>query len=191
MIAVTQPGCVLLLIGIVTMAAHSQKNASEYVAPAQAIPHGAAPGMKVQLLSRGGETKEYTVIFSKGGEAFSGLLAFAEKFHVTSAHFTAIGGLNGGTEAWFDTQCKMFKKIPIESQVEVASMIGDVALYRGMPVVHAHMVVANSNGTVRGSHVLEAHVDPTLEVMVKVDPAAMQKRYDLQTDISLIDPALK
>jgi predicted DNA-binding protein with PD1-like motif len=191
MVTVTRPGYALLLIGIVTIAAHSQKTASEYVAPAQAAPYGAAPGMKVQLLSREGETKEYAVIFSRGDEAFSGLLAFAEKYHVTSAHFTAIGGLNGATVAWFDTQRKMFKKIPIEGQVEVASMIGDVALYRGKPVVHAHMVVANSDGTARGGHVLEAHVDPTLEVMVAVDPIAMQKRYDPQTDITLIDPALK
>jgi len=50
--------------------------------------------MQVQILSRGERTKEYAVIFSEGDEAFSGLLDFAEKHHVTSAYFTAIGALN-------------------------------------------------------------------------------------------------
>ena len=61
----------------------------------QPIEKGKAPGMQVQLLSESHGRKEYAVIFSKGDEAFSGLNEFAEKFHVTSAHFTAIGALRG------------------------------------------------------------------------------------------------
>jgi predicted DNA-binding protein with PD1-like motif len=179
------------LVGIATVISHSQETASEYVAPSQVVPTGGAPRMQVQLLSRGEGAKEYAVIFSKGDEAFSGLLEFAEKYHITSAHFTAIGALNGATLAWFDPQRKMYKKIPIEGQVEVIGMSGDIALYQGRPVVHTHMIVGNSDGTTRGGHVLAAYVSPTLEVMVTVDPITMQKRFDPETDLTLIDPALK
>ena len=181
----------LPLIGIASVIGHSQGTASEYVAPSQAVPRGQAPRMQVQLLSRGEQTKEYAVIFSKGDEAFSGLLEFAEKYHVTSAHFTAIGALNGATLGWFDPQRKMYKKIPIQGQVEVIGMSGDIALYQGKPMVHTHMIVGTSDGTTRGGHVLEAYVSPTLEVMVTVDPVTMQKRFDPETDLTLIDPALK
>lgn len=129
--------------------------------------------------------------FYQGDEAFSGLLEFAEKYHVTSAHFTAIGALDGATLGWFDLQRKMYKKITIEGQVEVISMIGDIALYQGKPVVHTHMVVGTSDGTTRGGHVLSAYVSPTLEVMITVDPISMQKRFDPESDLTLIDPALK
>lgn len=178
-------------IGIVTMLPHSQETSGEYVAPAQAVAKGRAPGMQVQLLTRGEQTKEYAVIFGKGDEAFSGLLEFAEKYHVTSAHFTAIGALSGATLGWFDPQRKMYKKIPIHGQVEVIGMSGDIALYQGKPVVHTHMIVGTSDGTTRGGHVLEAYVSPTLEVMVTVDPVTMQKRFDPETDLTLIDPRLK
>jgi predicted DNA-binding protein with PD1-like motif len=181
---------VLSLIGIVAMG-YSQETANDYVAPSQAVPRGKAPGMKVQLLSPGERTREFAVIFSEGDEAFSGLLDFAEKYQVTSAHFTAIGALSGATLAWFDPQRKMFKKIPIEGQVEVISMIGDIALYQGKPTVHTHMAVAGSDGTARGGHVLSATVSPTLEVMVTVDSVAMQKRLDPATGLTLIDPGLK
>ena len=183
--------CAFLSIAITATTGHSQETAGDYVAPSQSVPKGKAPGMQAQLLTQGGQTKEYAVIFAKGDEAFSGLLAFAQKYHVTSAHFTAIGALNGATLAWFDPQRKMYKKIPIEGQVEVISMIGDIALYQGKPTVHTHMVVGASDGTTRGGHVLEARVSPTLEVMVTVDPIAMQKRFDSATDLTLIDPALQ
>ena len=182
---------ILLLIGVAATTGHSQEKASEYVAPSEAVPKGKAPGMQVQLLNPGEPTKQYAVIFYKGDEAFSGLLEFAEKHHVTSAHFTAIGAVNGATLGWFDPRRKMYRKIPIDGQHEVIGMSGDIALYQGKPVVHTHMVLGTSDGTTRAGHVLAAYVSPTLEVMVTVDPITMQKRFDPETDLTLIDPALK
>jgi len=142
------------------VSAEKEDTASEYVAPPDAGPKGKAPRMKVQLLNPGEPTKRYAVIFYQGDEAFSGMLEFAQKYHVTSAHFTAIGALNGATLGWFDPQRKMYKKIPIEGQHEVIGMSGDIALYQGKPVV-----------------------------MVTVDPVTMQKRFDPDTDLTLIDPS--
>ena len=181
----------LALIGLTAVMAASQGAPSEYVPPSETGPRGRAPGMKVQLLSQGEQRREYAVIFAKGDEAFSGLAKFAEKYQVTSARFTAIGAGNRATVAWFDPQRKMYKKIPIEGQFEVISMIGDIALYQGKPQVHTHAVVATSDGTTRGGHVLELYVNPTLEVMVVVDTYAMHKRMDPETGLDLIDPGSK
>jgi uncharacterized protein len=179
----------LLLGGIATATAYSQDTASEYVAPPDAGPKGKAPRMKVQLLNPGETTKRYAVIFYQGDEAFSGLLEFAQQYHITSAHFTAIGAVNGATLGWFDPQRKMYKKIPINGQHEVIGMSGDIALYQGKSVVHTHMLVGAADGTTQGGHVLAAYVSPTLEVMVTVDPVTMQKRFDPDTDLTLIDPS--
>jgi uncharacterized protein len=181
----------LVLIAATTTTGYSQETASEYVSPSETAPRGKAPKMQVQLLNPGEATKQYAVIFYQGDEAFSGLLEFAEKYQVTSAHFTAIGALSGATVGWFDPQRKMYKKIPIVGQHEVIGMSGDIALYQGKPVVHTHMIVGNSDGTARAGHVLDAYVSPTLEVMVTVDPITMQKRLDPATDLTLIDPAAK
>src|SRR5438094_9246111 len=133
MIKVKQLSYALLLGGIAITAAYSQDTASEYVAPPDAGPKGKAPRMKVQLLNPGEPTKQYAVIFYQGDEAFSGLLEFAQKYHVTSAHFTAIGAVNGATLGWFDPHRKAYKKIPIDGQHEVIGMSGDIALYQGKP----------------------------------------------------------
>jgi predicted DNA-binding protein with PD1-like motif len=191
MINIKRLGCALALIAITALNGHAQEQGSEYVSPSEGVPRGKAPKMEVQLLNPGEPTKQYAVIFYQGDEAFSGLLEFAEQYHVTSAHFTAIGALNGATVGWFDPQRKMYKKILITGQHEVIGMSGDIALYHGNPVVHTHMLVGNPDGTTRGGHVLEAYVSPTLEVVVTVDPVAMQKRLDPTTDLTLIDPASK
>jgi uncharacterized protein len=188
MIEVKRLGYLILLIGI---AMTGQTRDGDYVAPSEAGPRGKAPKMQVELLNPGEATKQYAVIFYQGDEAFSGLLEFAEKYHVTSAHFTAIGALNRATLGWFDPQRKMYKNIFINGQHEVIGMSGDIALYQGKPVVHTHMIVGSPDGTTRAGHVLDAIVSPTLEVMVTVDPIAMKKRLDPETDLTLIDPVLK
>jgi predicted DNA-binding protein with PD1-like motif len=189
MMTLKRLSCALLLGGIATATAYSQDTAAEYVAPRDAGPKGKAPRMKVQLLNPGESTRQYAVILYQGDEAFSGLLEFAQKYQITSAHFTAIGAVNGATLGWFDPQRKMYKKIPINGQHEVIGMSGDIALYQGKPVVHTHMLLGAPDGTTSGGHVLAAHVSPTLEVMVTADPATMQKRFDPDTDLTLIDPS--
>jgi len=191
MIKIKRLGCVLVLIGVASLMGYSQETASEYVSPSEAVPRGKAPKMQVQLLNPGEPTKQYAVVFYQGDEAFSGLQEFAEKYQVTSAHFTAIGALNGATLGWFDPQRKMYKKIPINGQHEVIGMSGDIALYQGKAVVHTHMVVGSPDGTTLAGHVLAAYVSPTLEVIVTVDPRTMKKRFDPATDLILIDPASK
>jgi predicted DNA-binding protein with PD1-like motif len=190
MVKVKRLGYVLSWIAIATMMGCSQEKASEYVSPSEAVPRGKAPRVQVQLLNPGEPTKQYAVIFYQGDEAFSGLLEFAEKYEVKSAHFTAIGALNGATLGWFDPERKMYKKIPVNGQHEVIGMSGDIALYQGKPSVHTHMVVGSPDGATRAGHVLAAYVSPTLEVMVMVHPVTMQKRFDPATDLTLIDPAL-
>ena len=150
MIKIKQLSYALLLVGIAITTTYSQDTASEYIAPPDAGPKGKAPRMKVQLLNPGEPTKQYAVIFYQGDEAFSGLLEFAQKYHVVSAHFTAIGAVNGATLGWFDPQRKLYKKIPIQGQHEVIGMSGDIALYQGKPVVHTHMLVGNSERDKRG-----------------------------------------
>ena len=182
---------ILSLLGLASLMGHAQEPTGEYISPSQTVPRGKAPNMKIQLISRGEQIREYAVIFGKGDEALSGLLEFAEKYNITSAHFTAIGALDGADVAWFDLRRKQYKKIPIAGQVEVIAMVGDIALYQGKPVIHSHMVVGAEDGTTHGGHVLDAHVSPTLEVMVTVDPFTMQKRFDPDTDLTLIDPTLQ
>jgi uncharacterized protein len=183
--------CLVVLIGITTTLGYSQETVSDFVSPSEAVPRGKAPKMQVQLLNPGETTKQYAVIFYQGDEALSGLLEFAEKYRVTSAHFTAIGAVSGATLGWFNPQRKMYKKIPIDGQHEVIGMIGDIALYQGKPAVHTHMTVAGADGTAHAGHVFAAYASPTLEVMVTVDPITMQKRLDPATDLTLIDPASK
>jgi predicted DNA-binding protein with PD1-like motif len=142
--------------------------------------------MNAKLLQeQGGKT--FAVVFETGDEVKSGLTAFAQAPRLGGNHFTAIGAFSEVTLGYFDWPRREYKKIPVREQVEVLSLIGDIALKEdGTPEVHAHVVVGRSDGTTMGGHLLDARVRPTLEVIVVESPRHLRRGYDPQSKLALI-----
>ena len=182
-------------IVLFAMELHAQQRTATkdegYASASAAVATGKAPGMKFRLLSENDGVKQYAISLAKGDEVMSGLTDFARQTKVTSASFTAIGAFSHATVAWFDDSKKEFKLNPINEQVELTSMIGNIALVNGQPAVHTHVSVASSDGTVRGGHVINAFVFPTLELFMTVYPTTLHKERDAATGLMLIDPAAK
>jgi predicted DNA-binding protein with PD1-like motif len=164
--------------------------AQEYVSPTKPPLTGRSPGVKVKLITDNGTTKTYALIFAAGDEVLSGLKEFAVKYHVTSAHFTAIGDAKSARFGWYDITKKMFKVNEINGFAEITSLVGDISLYNNNPVVHGHINLATEDGIVHGGHLLEAFVAPTLQVMMTVEPVALYKKLDVESGILIIDTEL-
>jgi uncharacterized protein len=142
--------------------------------------------MKSKLIHQTGGERTFVLVFETGDEALSGLIGFAKENQLAAARFTAIGAFRDATLGYFDWQSKDYQKIPVIEQVEVLSLIGDVALSDGKPTVHAHVVVGRADGSTRGGHLLHGHVRPTLEVVLVESPAHLRKRHDPESGLALI-----
>jgi len=77
-------------------------------------------------LADGGE-KTWILVFDKGDEVIATLTAFAKAHGVQAAHFTGIGAFSEVSLGYFDRDRKDYKKIPLREQVEVLSLMGDIA----------------------------------------------------------------
>jgi len=127
------------------------------------------------------------LIFETGDEVVSTLTKFAKDQHISAAHFTAIGALSDAGIGYFDWKKKDYLRNEVNEQVEVVSLIGDIALDGGAPKVHAHVVVGKKNGTTIGGHLLDAHVRPTLELVLQESPTELKRRFDPESGLALID----
>jgi predicted DNA-binding protein with PD1-like motif len=142
--------------------------------------------MKSKLLDDGDE-KTFVIVFDTGDEVVAGLLDFAKE-HKLAASMTAIGAFERVTLGFFEPERKDYKKIFIGEQVEVMSLVGNITLEEsGEPKVHAHVVVGKSDGTAHGGHLLEAHVRPTLEVILVESPTRLRRKMNAEVGLALID----
>jgi hypothetical protein len=145
--------------------------------------------MRSKLINAAPE-RTHLLVFETGDEVLKKLVAFAREQGLTASHFSAIGAFERLTLGYFDWQKKDYLEIPIDEQVEVVSLLGDIACKGSAPQVHAHVVVAKRDGTAHGGHLLAATVRPTLEVILTESPAYLARRYDPASGIALIDPAI-
>jgi uncharacterized protein len=142
--------------------------------------------VQAKLLQEEQGQQTYALVFDTGDEVMTGLRDFASKHRLSGSHFTAIGAFSDLIVGYFDWKQKDYKQIPLREQVEVLSLAGDIALDEGKPQVHAHVVVGKSDGTAHGGHLLEAHVRPTLEVILVESPQHLQRQTDRESGLALI-----
>jgi uncharacterized protein len=129
----------------------------------------------------------YVVVCDPGDEAVAALTQFAQAEQLEAAQITAVGAFEHATVGWFDRAAKDYRRIPVNEQCEVLSLLGDVAEGQDGPILHMHTVLGLSDGTTRGGHLLEGKVFPTLEVVVTETPAELRKVLRPDIGIALID----
>ncbi|HKM69990.1 MAG TPA: DUF296 domain-containing protein [Stellaceae bacterium] len=147
-----------------------------------------APGLRAQLVGSGGQGRTWLVILAKGDEVMSGLTRWAETNNVRTAHLTAIGAAQHALFGWFDRDRRAYRDLPVNQQCEIASLVGDIGLVENKPQLHIHAVVGLRDGTMRGGHLVNATVWPTLEVFVQETAQSVDKHLDSETGLDLFHP---
>jgi predicted DNA-binding protein with PD1-like motif len=134
----------------------------EYISRSPVKP-GMAPGLRVTQL--GNSPRAFQVVLAKGDEVASGMTDFARKYHLKASQVTAVGAFSSATLGWGDPEKKAFRKIPIDSEVEVI-LNGNITLRDGEPTFHGHVICVFPDGSTKGGHLIEARIGITMEAFV-------------------------
>jgi uncharacterized protein len=143
--------------------------------------------MKSKLLHYENEQRTFAIVFDKGDEMILGLQEFAKGQQLLGSHFTAIGAFSQVTLAFFQRNTMEYQEIPVNEQVEVLSIVGNIAMEGDAYKVHAHVVLGKADGSALGGHILKAQVWPTLEVILVEEPAYLRRTIDEKTGLALIN----
>ena len=146
--------------------------------------HGRA-ACKSRFLSDNGQ-RTFAVVLESGDEAIECLTAFASEYGIDAGHFTGLGAFRKVTLGYFDFDRKDYKRIPLNEQVEIVSLVGNFATEDGETRMHPHVVVARSDGSAFGGHLLAGEVRPIVELVVEDEPAHLRRHTDPETGLALL-----
>jgi uncharacterized protein len=145
--------------------------------------------MRQRRLHESDGQRTFVLVLENGEEVIDCLSRFAAAERIFAAQLTAIGALCDAELMYFDWERKAYLPIPVTEQVEVASLIGDVAeAPSGEPALHIHVVLGRRNGTAMAGHLGKGHVRPTLEVIIIESPVHLRKIKDPESGLALIRP---
>ncbi len=141
--------------------------------------------MRYKLLEE--RPRTYALILDTGDELAAELKSFAQREKLGGSSFQAIGAFQSVRLGWFNWESKQYEtSVSLDEQVELLSLIGDVAVKDGAPQVHAHVVVGKRDGSAHGGHLQRAVVRPTCEVILIESPRHLEKQHDPESGLALI-----
>ena len=143
--------------------------------------------MRYKCFSPEPTARRFVIVAQTGDDAFEQLAAFARNEQIVSAQFSGVGGFERAVLAYYNIQSKAYEHIRVDEQVEVLSINGNIARYKGDLRVHAHCVVGHRDGHTTGGHLLEAIVRPTLELMLEELADAIERKDNAEAGIPLIE----
>jgi len=141
--------------------------------------------MQAKLIAETPE-RTFALILDTGDEIVSCLERFAVEAELSASRLTAIGALHDVTLGYFDWDRKSYRPHRYAEQLEVLSLVGDIAMDGESPKVHAHIVLGRGDCSTLGGHLLRGIVRPTLEILVTDAPAHLRRVHDPESGLALI-----
>jgi predicted DNA-binding protein with PD1-like motif len=144
--------------------------------------------MRHHLVDETNGRRTFVVALEIGEEVVSTITELARELDLRGSSMTGIGAFQRVQLGWLDYEGGGFRENLVDEQVELLSLVGNIADEEGKPHLHAHVVVARHDATTRGGHLVEAVVRPTLELVIVESPEHLQRRHDEKTGLVLLKP---
>jgi predicted DNA-binding protein with PD1-like motif len=129
---------------------------------------------------------EFVIRFDRGEDVLAELQNWAVQERVEAASFSAIGASQKVVLAYYDLVTKEYQNHEVTQDLEVVSVLGNLGLFDGVPVVHMHGTFSKPDLSVIGGHVKQLIVSATCEVVLQVLPGTMRRQHDPVTGLNVL-----
>lgn len=122
------------------------------------------------------------------GEEIVGTLgAFARAHSIDAGEVSGIGSAYGVVLGYFNRQANQYERRTVEEEVEIVSLLGNIALKEGAPFPHVHVTVSGRDYRPFSGHFFEGRTAATCELIIRPLPGYAQRTKDDATGLFLLD----
>jgi predicted DNA-binding protein with PD1-like motif len=132
--------------------------------------------------------QEHVLVLEPGERALETITNYLKQHRIGAGRFSAIGGFRHTELKYYNATSKQYESREVNKQVEVDSLIGNVALVDGAPYIHAHVNVSDQDYRVYSGHLGEGIVGPTLEVFLTQITGPLVREKNEQSGLEELHP---
>jgi len=136
-------------------------------------------------------SERYIVRLEKGESIIDELTSFCQKENITTGFFYGLGAVLSAELGYYNLKTKKYRTKKFNNPHEIVSLVGNVSIVNNKPFIHAHCVLSNENFECFGGHLKEAVVGGTCEIYLTREEIALERKYDEETGLKLLDCAVK
>jgi predicted DNA-binding protein with PD1-like motif len=129
----------------------------------------------------------FLVVLDVGDEIVNSLNKLAASERIGLASLSGIGAVRNAVVGYLDLKQKQYLKREFGPEsMELLSLIGNLAVLDGEPVVHCHVVLANREMQTFGGHLFEATTSATVEMFLRVFEGEIPRQFDPDSGANLM-----
>jgi predicted DNA-binding protein with PD1-like motif len=123
----------------------------------------------------------------RGSNVLDEILKIAQSEGILTGSVIATGRVGDLTLSYYDDDSREYRDHMLDGNYEVVSLIGNITLKDGEPMLHAHGTFADKDLKVVGGHLVSATVLPVLEVVINPTENTVSRKFDENLQLTVID----
>jgi uncharacterized protein len=136
----------------------------------------------VRELKRG---RSMLVRLDHGADLMDQISELAVDEGIQTGAFSVLGALIQAEIAFYDQESHEYSALLVEENAELVSCTGNVSIREGKPFVHAHVVLADSDGKTTGGHLLHGKIFAAELFLIELLGKPMVRENDQTTGLYL------
>ncbi len=128
-------------------------------------------------------------IYSPGiaeGRFLRGFGIFGGSHNIRAGHFTGLGAAESLEIAFYNLATKEYERRKTNYDVEILSLVGNVAMMEGVPIIHMHGTFGKRDFSAFGGHVFSIVAAGACEIHLMALDGIMQREYDEAAGLNLL-----
>lgn len=122
----------------------------------------------------------------RGEDLLEALTKLCTESNIRSGWLSGLGAVEKARIGYYDQEKRGYEFLEIGKHLEITNLTGNVSLKEGIPMVHAHITLADSTGAAYGGHLAPGTVVFACELAIEIlKGATLERQNDEETGLAL------
>lgn len=130
---------------------------------------------------------------SHGADLLEELTGICLREGIRLGRIEALGAVQKARLGFYDQKTHNYRTVALDRPLEITKLIGNISLKQGKPMVHAHITLADKDGSTYGGHLMPGTVVFACEFLLQVfEGPPFNRELDEDTGLPLwkMDPMI-
>lgn len=121
-----------------------------------------------------------------GADLLEEITNICRDYDIRLGRIEAFGAVKKARLGFYNQKTREYQDFILDRPLEITKLIGNISLKDGNPIIHAHLTLADENGSAYGGHLMPGTIIFACEIILQIfDGTPFERKFDEETGLPL------